>query len=93
VFQERRSKLWKADPEDLVIVGGGASRRRVRPSISNALGRKVTIIELLPSILTTVDEELAQRFQQSLHKQGVEVRTLWPIKEVRRGDRAFQVVF
>ncbi|MDH4209705.1 MAG: dihydrolipoyl dehydrogenase [Anaerolineae bacterium] len=79
-------------PEDLVIVGGGVVGVEFA-SIFNALGTKVTIVEMLPSILTTVDEELARRLQQSLHRQGIEVRTKSPLKEVRREGSGLQVVF
>jgi dihydrolipoamide dehydrogenase len=62
-------------------------------SIFNALGTKVTIVEMLPSLLTTVDEELARRQQQALRRQGIDVRTKSPLKEVRQGDGALDVVY
>ncbi|MCJ7620377.1 MAG: FAD-dependent oxidoreductase, partial [Anaerolineae bacterium] len=49
----------KEPPDDLVIVGGGVIGVEFA-SIFNALGTKVTIVEMLPSVLTTVDEELAR---------------------------------
>jgi len=79
-------------PDDLVIVGGGVIGVEFA-SIFNALGTKVTIVEMLPSILTPVDEELARRQQQMLHKQGVEVHTKSPLKEVRKTNGGLEVVY
>lgn len=79
-------------PDDLVIVGGGVIGIEFA-TIFSALGTKVTIIEMLPSILTTVDEELARRQQQLLRKQGVDIHTSSPLKEVRQGDGGLDVVY
>lgn len=79
-------------PEDLVIVGGGVIGVEFA-SIFNALGTKVTIVEMLPSILTTVDEELARRFQQLLRRQGVDIHTGSPLKEVRQREGALEVAY
>jgi dihydrolipoamide dehydrogenase len=79
-------------PDDLVIVGGGVIGVEFA-TIFSALGTKVTIIEMLPSILTTVDEELARRQQQLLRKQGVDVHTRSPLKEVRQGAGALEVIY
>ena len=92
VVTSREMLTIEEAPEDLVIVGGGVVGVEFA-SIFSALGSKVTIIEMLPSILATVDEELARRLQQSLHKQGIAVRTKSPLKEVRQEDGALQVVF
>jgi dihydrolipoamide dehydrogenase len=48
---------------------------------------------MLPSILPPVDEELARRQQQMLHKQGVEVHTKSPLKEVRKTNSGLEVVY
>jgi len=73
-------------------VGGGVIGVEFA-SIFNALGTKVTIVEMLPSVLTTVDEELARRHQQLLRKQGVDVHTKSPLKEVRQRDGGLEVVY
>ena len=79
-------------PDDLVIVGGGVIGVEFA-SIFSALGTRVTIIEMLPSLLTTVDEELARRHQQLLRRQGVNVHTKSPLKEIRQGTERLEVVY
>jgi dihydrolipoamide dehydrogenase len=82
----------KEPPDELVIVGGGVIGVEFA-TIFNALGVKVTIVEMLPSVLTTVDEELARRHQQTLRKQGIDVHTRSPLKEVRQRDGRLEVVY
>jgi len=82
----------KEPPDDLVIVGGGVIGVEFA-GIFNALGTKVTIVEMLPSVLTTVDEELARRHQQVLRRRGVHVHTTSPLKEVRQRDGGLEVVY
>ena len=79
-------------PLDLVIVGGGVVGVEFA-SIFNALGTKVTIIEMLPSLLPPVDEELARRYQQLLRRQGVEIHLRSPLKEVREGNGILEVAY
>lgn len=79
-------------PEDLVVVGGGVIGVEFA-SIFNALGTKVTIIEMLPSLLPPVDQELARRYLQLLRRQGVEVHLRSPLKEIRQSDGSLQVVY
>jgi dihydrolipoamide dehydrogenase len=82
----------KEPPDELVIVGGGVIGVEFA-TIFNALGVKVTIVEMLPSVLTTVDEELARRHQQTLRKEGIDVHTKSPLKEVRQRDGRLEVVY
>jgi dihydrolipoamide dehydrogenase len=82
----------KEPPDELVIVGGGVIGVEFA-SIFNALGAKVTIVEMLPSILTPVDDELARRQQQLLRRQGVEVHTKSPLKEIRQSGGGLEVAY
>jgi len=79
-------------PLDLVVVGGGVIGVEFA-SIFNALGTKVTIIEMLPSLLPPVDEELARRYLQVLRRQGVEVHLRSPLKEIREGAGLLEVAY
>jgi len=92
VVTSREIFALKEAPEELVIVGGGVIGIEFA-GIFNALGSKVTIIEMLPSILHTVDEELARRFHQELRRQGVQIHTGSPLKEIRQGQDGLEVVY
>ena len=58
-------------PSDLVIVGGGVIGMEFA-TIFNALGTKVTVIEMLPSLLPPVDEELSRRYLNLVRREGVD---------------------
>jgi len=73
----------KEAPSDLVIVGGGVIGMEFA-SIFNALGTKVTVIEMLPSLLPPVDEELSRRYLNLVRREGVEVHLNSPLRGVQQ---------
>ncbi len=64
----------KTLPQSLVIVGGGVIGLEFA-TIFNSLGTKVTVIERLPTILASVDEELRNLFQKKITKDGIQIIT------------------
>ena len=70
-------------PERLVIIGGGYIGMEMA-CIYQTFGAKVTIVEMLPGILTNTDEELARRFQQLMRQRGIEINVNSPVKEIRQ---------
>jgi dihydrolipoamide dehydrogenase len=79
-------------PVELLIVGGGVIGVEFA-SIFNALGTKVTVIEMLPALLPPVDEELRRRYLQLLGRQGVEVHLNSPLKEIREGEGYLEALY
>lgn len=65
---------WKELPGSLVIVGGGVIGCEFA-SILSALGVRVTVVEMLPSILPGVDRDVSEVVASSLSKAGVRVLT------------------
>ena len=61
-----------AIPESLLIVGGGVEGCEFA-SLFSALGTKVTLVEMLPRILPTEDEEVSALLTAELKKQGVTI--------------------
>ena len=61
-------------PERLLVIGGGVIGVELG-SVWRRLGAKVTIVELLPSILAGYDAELAREAEKAYRKQGLEIRT------------------
>jgi dihydrolipoamide dehydrogenase len=59
-------------PESIAIVGGGIIGCEFA-SLFNALGSKVTIIEMLPSILPTVPTSVSSVLVKAFQKKGIEI--------------------
>ena len=59
-------------PESLLIVGGGVEGCEFA-SLFSALGTTVTLVEMLPRILSTEDEEVSALLAAELKKRGVTI--------------------
>src|SRR5256885_14484667 len=71
-------------PESLLIVGGGVEGCEFA-SLFSALGTKVTVVEMLPRILPTEDEEVAALLAAELKKQGVTIQAGMRVGKVAGG--------
>ncbi len=69
-------------PDSLAIIGGGVIGLEFA-SIFHSLGTQVTVLEMLPTLLPTVDRELARRYKSYLQREGVEVHLRSPVEEIR----------
>jgi dihydrolipoamide dehydrogenase len=79
-------------PSSLAIVGGGVIGVEFA-SIFNALGTRVTVVEMLPHLLPPVDRRLARRFQRILSAQGVEIKLKAPVEEIGLENGRLRVKF
>jgi len=61
-------------PDSLVCIGGGVIAVELA-CMFNALGTKVTIVEMLPSIIANEDEEVFKALTRSLTRRGIEIAT------------------
>jgi dihydrolipoamide dehydrogenase len=61
-------------PESLVCIGGGVIAVELACMFA-ALGTKVIIVEMLPSIIANEDEEVSKALTRSLTKRGVQIAT------------------
>src|SRR5262249_51409641 len=59
-------------PESLVCIGGGVIAVELA-CMFNAMGTKVSIVEMLPSIIANEDAEVSQALTRSLTKRGIAV--------------------
>lgn len=68
------SDILKIDriPDSLTIVGGGAVGVELA-SIMNGLGARVSVLEIMPRILSGEDQETALVFEQGLRKSGIKI--------------------
>ncbi len=59
-------------PKKLVVVGGGAIGLELG-SVWSRLGADVTVVEFLPKIIATYDDDIVRNFTRLLTKQGLKI--------------------
>ena len=69
-------------PETLAIIGGGVIGCEFA-SIMNSFGVKTSIIEFLPHILPTEDEEISKRLTVALKKLGIKIYTSTAVENIK----------
>ena len=76
-------------PRHLIVIGGGVIGLELG-SVWRRLGAKVTVVELFPTILPGMDDDVVKEAERIFRKQGLELR---PGTRVvgggREGDRVF----
>ncbi len=72
-------------PERLVIIGGGVIGLEFA-SIYQSFGVKVTVVEMLPTLLPNIDEEIVRRVTPLLKRSGLDVLTKTRVREIRQAD-------
>jgi dihydrolipoamide dehydrogenase len=65
---------FDAVPQKLVVVGGGAIGLELG-SVWSRLGADVTVVEFLPKIVATYDDDIVRNFTRLLTKQGLKIET------------------
>ena len=78
-------------PESLLIVGGGVSGCEFA-SIFNALGCRVTILELLPTILATEDTQVIRHIQLFMKRKGITIHTGAKLTHIKKSDEQVTAV-
>jgi dihydrolipoamide dehydrogenase len=74
-----------ATPESLICVGGGVIGMELA-CMFNALGTKVTVLEMLPNILAPVDEEVRRLLVRILTRRGIEIVTGAKVESIADED-------
>ena len=77
-------------PDSLAVIGGGVIGLEFA-SIFHALGTKVTVLEMLPTLLPTVDSGLARRYKSYLQRGGVEVHLRARVEEISPKGNGLEV--
>lgn len=72
VVTEEEALFLPSLPNSILIVGGGASGVELA-WLFNALGVKVTLVEMMPQILPMMDVEVAEGLRRSLERQGIDI--------------------
>ncbi len=71
-------------PETLTIIGGGVIGMEFATIFSN-LGSKVTVIEFLPRVLASMDEDISTEITRIMEEKGVELLTNHKVLSVGDG--------
>ena len=72
VIGSREALVLESQPKDMVIIGAGAIGVEFA-YFFNAFGTKVTLVEMMPSILPVEDEEVSATLEKSFKKAGINV--------------------
>jgi len=78
-------------PESLVVIGGGVIGLEFA-TIYQEFGVKVKVVEVLPTLLANLDEEIPKRLTPLLKRKGIEVLTRTKVKEIRQGDNGLVLI-
>lgn len=81
----------KEIPDNLVVIGGGVVGCEFA-CIFAQLGSKVTIIDVMPTILPGADKEVSRQMQSLFKRRGIIVKTGANILKVAKSDNEISVV-
>ena len=70
-------------PRKLVVVGGGAIGLELG-SVWSRLGADVTVVEFLPKIIATYDDDIVRNFTRLLQEQGLKIETSAKVTGLRQ---------
>jgi len=79
-----------AVPKSLIILGAGAVGVEFA-SIFSSFGSQVTLVELLPRIVPTEDEEVSKELERCFKKRSITVRTGVKVQKASAGSRGVEV--
>ena len=78
-------------PKKMVVVGGGVIGLELG-SVWARLGSEVTIVEFMPSILATMDEDVVRAMKKATKKLGINVHASTKFESVERKGNNLKVV-
>ncbi|MFT3780897.1 MAG: dihydrolipoyl dehydrogenase [Nibricoccus sp.] len=90
VMTSREALANTKQPKSIIIVGAGAIGVEFA-YFFNALGTKVTLVEMLPQILPVEDEEVAKTLNRAFDKQGIVTHTGTKCENFRVGKDSVKV--
>jgi len=90
VMTSREALAGKTLPKSIIVVGAGAIGVEFS-YFYNALGTKVTLVEMLPQVLPMEDEEVPARCTGALEKQGIAIHVGTTCENFRVGPGGVKV--
>jgi dihydrolipoamide dehydrogenase len=70
-------------PKHLIVIGGGVIGLELG-SVWRRLGATVTVVELMPSILPGMDDDIIKEADRAFRKQGLDIRTATKVTSGQR---------
>lgn len=83
VVSSKEALSFNQVPEHLVVAGGGYIGLELG-SVWRRLGARVTVLEMMPSLLPNMDRQAAEALQRALKKQGIEFKLGVRVSGMRR---------
>ena len=77
-------------PREIVIIGGGYIGVELS-TLFNTLGSKVTIVEMLESLLPGVEAELVRNLRRFLERDGITIFTQSSVEEIQHGENELRL--
>jgi len=90
VWTYKEAMLAEKKPAKLLVVGAGAIGLEFA-SFYNEIGTEVTVVEALPQVLPSADDEISELLAQDLCHQGIEIFTSTYLKGMERKDGVVDV--
>ena len=91
IVSSTEALAFDAVPGHLGIVGGGYIGLELG-SVWNRLGSKVTVVEMLPKIATTLDGQVGRTLDRILKRQGIEFRLKTKVAEAKVARKKVKAV-
>lgn len=85
IFTSNELLALKTLPDSIVIVGGGVIGVEFAELFAS-LGRQVTILEMMPTLLTGTDTQIVELLSTHLKKKGVSIHTNAKVLTLQGGD-------
>ncbi|GJQ20733.1 MAG: dihydrolipoyl dehydrogenase [Bacteroidia bacterium] len=85
IITSTEAMTLKEQPKSMAIIGGGAIGIEFA-YFYNAIGTKVTVVEMMPGILPLEDREMTKLVESSLKKSGIEILTRTKVEGVKAGN-------
>lgn len=78
-------------PESLAIIGGGVIGCEFA-TIYEALGTKVTVIEMMPRLIANMDEDLSAQLRKSFKKKKIDVLVNHGVEALEKQDNGYKII-
>jgi dihydrolipoamide dehydrogenase len=87
----RENNVWTSDeavtaefvPKSMLVLGGGAVGTEFG-YVFNGLGTEVTIVEMMPSLIPLMDQDLGAELGKLLGRQGIKIKTGASLEKVEK---------